>query len=379
MRKRKLFSKYQHGLISAPVIKSEKLSHVARVVYGLLKSQIGGMEYITTTQKDVQKYLGVSGSSIKRAFKDLKKAGLLTKSTKVVKSWELDKLKFGGKGNQLGWIESAIMESDKLDYMEKLVYLYYAVTCGNEVSKCSRKTVVGDLSIGNDTYINKIDSLADKGFMHVYNGYSFRGEHDYEYITKQVQVIRLNFIPKNMLLKVIPIVHLKFKTLHPVSHDDRLIDVPRKVSPRNKKMSAQNFSGSPQNKKWSSQYTNLNKLNKLNNNKYPEKDSIIILEEKRKQFESLWLNNTNESADKEMSFKAYQQVRPCEMITFSNNVESNTNGFYGYHLQNLISSRGTDAEIVAEDAQFKLDQEANIKRMLEVRARIAKRPAHQRL
>ncbi|PCH68015.1 MAG: hypothetical protein COC06_10280 [Bacteroidales bacterium] len=338
MSKQKLFSKYKHGIISTKVIQSEALSRYSKVVYGLLKSQIGGMAYITTSQKQVKEFLNVSIDSVKRAFKELKDAGLLTKSKKAVKSYELKKVvTTGGKGNQFGWIESAVMESDKMSLEDKLFYLYYTAICNeNDESKQPRVTVLKHLSVGNDTYIGVIGALSEFGLFQVSKGFSIKDGNEYRYVTKEVKLVRLPFISKKVLSKVAPVIYHEFESLTPFNHDERLICYTEIDAVQNNKDVVQNKNMAIQNKKDAVQDTLLNKLNKLNNNK-KKKDSITISQELKESFSKLWREYPIGS--KSSSLKSFQELVPSEYYKLEILLDESKGTYYGEHIKGIVAER----------------------------------------
>lgn len=359
MSKQKLFSKYKHGIISTKVIQSEALSKYSKVVYGLLKSQIGGMAYITTSQKQVKEFLNVSIDSVKRAFKELKDAGLLTKSKKAVKSYELKKVvTTGGKGNQFGWIESAVMESDKMSVEDKLFYLYYSAICNeNDESKQPRVTVLKHLSVGNDTYIGVIGVLAKFGLFQVSKGFSIKDGDEYRYVTKGVKVVRLPFISKKVLSKVTQVIHHEFESLTPFNQDERLICHTGKDASQNKKDVVQNKNMAVQNKKDAVQDTLLNKLDNLNNNKQ-KKDSITISQELKESFEQLW--SEYPIGSKSSSLTSFAKLMPNEHVDFEVCLQGNKSTVWGQFINEIVAERITPeaqtkitTKVVAQEARGK--------------------------
>lgn len=360
MSKPKLFSKYQHGIIQTKVITSNKLGHAAKVVYGLLRSQMEGFDYIQTTAKKVAVCLKVSEATIKRAFSELKKAGLISKSKKAVKAYEVEKvITSGGKGNGFGWVEAAVLESDKIRLESKLFYLYYAAICGNnDISKQPRISVLKHLAVGNDAYIGFIDALERNGLIQVQEGESIPDGDEYKYTTKIVKLVRLPFIPKNVLSEVVPIVPFKFKSLLAVDHGDRILSDQKKVLAQNKKGSCQNGKVSLQNKTVSSQDTLLNKIN-INNNK--QENVIVISNEVTKAFNATWECDYHQEnrGSKESSLKSFSKLMPAEYDEFCDKLEDNPKAYYGFMVKEIIGEREAKAKAALADKKRREEQAKN--------------------
>jgi len=355
-------------MIQTNVITSDNLGHAAKVVYGLLRSKIEGFEYIQTTAKKVAVCLKVSEATIKRAFLELKKAGLVTKSKKAVKAYEVKKvITSGGKGNGFGWVETAILESDKISLESKLFYLFYAAICDkNDISKQPRVSVLKYLAVGNDAYIGFIDALERNGLIQVQEGQSKLDGDEYKYTTKIIKLVRLPFISKKVLSEVVPIAQLKFKSLSAVDHDDRIMGDQKKVLAQNKKGSCQNVKVSLQNKNVSSQDTLLNNIN-INNNK--QENVIVISNEVTETFNTTWECDYYQEnrGSKESSLKSFSKLMPAEYDEFRDKLADNPKGYYGFMVNKIIAEREAKAKAIAESKKYqeerKREEEAKLATM----------------
>jgi len=346
-KKTRLFSKYAHGVIDTKVIHSNKISKTAKVVYSLLQSRIGGLNYVQYTQAQIPKELGVSIRTVKGAFAELKKLGLVTKSKDEKKAYKLKKA-MTTKGNRFGWVEYSILSDSGLTVNEKLMYSFYATVAGADTgtSNYSRDKVMNILAIGADTYVNTIKSMEEKGIIATDDGYGSK-DNDYSnestpntYTTKRVKIFRLKDLNLYTPEKVAdPFLAVEaeltdMKKFEYGQKEMRIMNSLKKVQAQNIKVQTQNAKVQAQNGKVQPQDREQTDK-QVNNNKQGK--AIVILDESMKRFNWLW-EVYEPRGSRSSSFKSFSELDPSMYGAFQDQLEENPGTYYGLLVKEVLTN-----------------------------------------